>query len=149
MRSSTLRIPPCAIGRRAGPDGTPTAPSPPQGPPGFSLVELCVGILLLEVGVLVLAGTAGSIVRMTVVGGREGGSSLVAASRLEELRASACSAVTAAGGTVSGASTTGPYAERWTVTADGPMRAVEVAVSYEDGRGTHSTVYETAIGCAP
>jgi len=97
--------------------------------------------------VLALAATAGGIVRMTVLGGREGASSLVAASRLEELRASACSTAAGPAAVTGGADTTGPFAERWSLAADGPVRAVEVAVSYSDGRRTRSARYETAISC--
>jgi len=118
------------------------------GPPGFSLVDLTVGILVLEVGVLALAGTAGAVVRLTVQGGREGGASLVAASRLEELRVSACAA--GAGSPVaSGGAVAGPYEERWTVAADGSARVIQVAVSYLGGRGTRTALFETVVECAP
>ncbi len=46
--------------------------------PGFSLLELTIGLLLLDVGVLALAATAGGAVRMAAAGGREGGAALVA-----------------------------------------------------------------------
>jgi Tfp pilus assembly protein PilV len=124
-------------------------PRPARGRPGFSLVETTVGIVLLEVGVLALAAAAGGVVRMTVLAGREGGSSLVGAARLEELRSTACALPVGSTGVVTGTSTTGLYDEHWSLTADGPARAVQLAVSYADGRRTRTDLYETVIACAP
>jgi hypothetical protein len=133
----------------AGPAAAAVPRRTARGRPGFSLVELTIGIVLLEVGVLALAATAGGVVRLTVLGGREGSSSLVGAARLEELRATACGLPVGASGVASGASRSGLYDERWSVTADGSERAVQLAVSYEDGRRTRTDLYETAIACPP
>jgi hypothetical protein len=113
---------------------------------GFSLVELTVGVLLLEVGVLALVATAGGIVRMTLWGGREGGSALVAGARFEALRGSVCESDS---GAASGAAREGPYDERWTVAVEGTARAVRLDVSFGDGRRTRTVRFETVVECAP
>jgi Tfp pilus assembly protein PilV len=117
--------------------------------PGFSLLELTIGLLLLDVGVLALAATAGGIVRMTAAGGREGGAALVAAARLEALRVASCGAAAESPASATGADSTGPFAEAWSVTADGRTARADVAVSWADGRRTRTARYETLIGCPP
>jgi Tfp pilus assembly protein PilV len=112
---------------------------------GFTLIELTIGLLLLDVGVLALAATAAGVVRMTAAGGREGSAALVAAARLEELRVSSCGAPAG----VTGVDSTGPFVAGWSVTADGSTRAVHVAVSYADGRRTRTARYESLIACVP
>lgn len=120
----------------------------PKAIRGVSLVDLTVGILLLEVGVLALVATAGGVVRLTLLGGREGAASLVAASRLEELRATACATTAGPPGT-GGDARSGPFEERWTIISAGSGRTVQVLVSYADGQGTRAALYETAVECAP
>ena len=113
---------------------------------GFSLIELTIGILLLDVGVLALAATAGAIVRLTAAGGREGSAALVAAGRLEALRASACGPAPV---DLTGADSAGPFVERWSVASSGATRVVRVAVSYADGRGTRTARFESLVACVP
>lgn len=116
------------------------------GRAGFSLIELTIALLLLDVGVLALAATAAGVVRLTVAGGREGGAALRAAGRLEALRVSACGPAPAA---ASGADSAGAFVERWTVAADGPDRTARVVVSYSDGRRTRAGEYVSRFGCVP
>ncbi len=115
---------------------------------GFSLIELTISLLLLDVGVLALAATAGGIVRMTAAGGREGSAALVAAARLEELRVSACGPA-APPGSASGADSTGPFLARWTLGPAAPAREAQVVVSWADGRGTRTATFATRVACAP
>lgn len=110
---------------------------------GHSLIELTLGILLLDVGVLALTATAAGIVGMTASGAREGGSALVAAGRLERLQASACSDTVAA----QGAETAGPYDVRWTVGGDASLRTVLVLVTWRGRTGIRSVPYETVVAC--
>jgi Tfp pilus assembly protein PilV len=124
-----------------------TAGRAASGTAGFSLVELLLAVVLLEVGVLALAATASGVVRMTVLGGRSGGSAVVAASRFDALRATACALPAGAAETASDSTADGRFRERWSVARSGPARAARVVVSYADGPRQRSDVYETLIAC--
>jgi Tfp pilus assembly protein PilV len=119
------------------------------GRPGFSLLELTIGLLLLDVGVLAVAATAAGVVRMTAAGGREGGAALVAAARLEALRASSCGPAGDAPAGAEGTARTGPFVERWSVAPDGWVARADVTVSWADGRGPRAAGFETLIACSP
>lgn len=117
--------------------------------PGFSLLELTIGLLLLDVGVLALAATAGGAVRMAAAGGREGGAALVAAARLEALRAASCPPEAGLPSASAGTERTGPYVEVWSVAPDGRTAHADVTVSWADGRATRTTRFATLIACVP
>jgi hypothetical protein len=141
---------PRTAGSHSGAEVTPAAASASQaaeGPSGFSLVELLLAVVLLEAGVLALAATASGVVRMTVLGGRSGGSAIVAASRFDALRASACALPGGPAATVSDSAADSRFRERWSVALSGPARAAQVVVSYADGPHRRSDVYETVIAC--
>jgi prepilin-type N-terminal cleavage/methylation domain-containing protein len=109
---------------------------------GFSLVELIVAILILTVGILGLAATAGQVERMVGWGGRIGGSAMAASSELELLRGTPCSALGS-----SGTVTQGIYSLSWTVSASGQLRTFTVTVTYPNGTGTRSDVFQTERSC--
>lgn len=119
------------------------------GRPGFSLLELTIGLLLLDVGVLAVAATAAGVVRMTAAGGREGGAALVAAARLEALRASSCGPAAGPPASAEGTDRAGPFVEWWSVTPDGWTARAGVTVSWADGRATRAARFETLIACWP
>jgi hypothetical protein len=104
--------------------------------------------VLLEAGVLALAATASGVVRRTVMGGRAGGSAVLAASRFEALRATVCTLPPGVSATVSDSAADGRFRERWSVAGSGPARAAQVVVSYADGPHGRSDLYETVIACA-
>ena len=111
---------------------------------GFSLVEVIVAIVILAVGVLGLAASAGAIVRMYAEGGRVSGAAAVAESRFELLRAGTCTTM------ASGTATTGEFTERWVVSSPTTLlRLVSEQITYSYGRGTRSTTFVTQISCAP
>lgn len=83
----------------------------PRARRGFSLVELIVAMLLLSVGVLGLAGVSAYAMRQSNTAQQRNAATLVAESRMEELRSRACANIT------SGSATTNNLAETWTVTA--------------------------------
>jgi prepilin-type N-terminal cleavage/methylation domain-containing protein len=109
---------------------------------GFSLIELIVAILILTVGILGLAATAGQVTKMVAWGGRYGASSVVAAAELEQLRATPCASLAS-----SGTATKGIYSLSWTVTASGNLRTLTLTVTYPNGKTTRSDVYETYRSC--
>jgi prepilin-type N-terminal cleavage/methylation domain-containing protein len=131
----------------ATPPAPATAPRAASGASGFSLIELLLAVVLLGVGVLALATTASGVVRMTVLGGRLGGSAVVAASRFDMLRATVCALPAGEAETVSGSAADGRFRERWSVALSGPARAAQMVVTYADGPQQRSDVYETVIAC--
>ncbi len=109
---------------------------------GFSLIELIVAILILTVGILGLAATAGQVTKMVGWGGRYGGSAVVASAQLEQLRATPCASLAS-----SGSATKGIYSLSWTVATNGSLRTFTLTVTYPNGRSTRSDVYETYRSC--
>jgi prepilin-type N-terminal cleavage/methylation domain-containing protein len=118
-----------------------------NGASGFSLIELLLAVVLLGAGVLALAATASGVVRMTVLGGRSGGSAVVAASRFDALRATACALPAGQAGMVSDSAADGRFREHWSVAPSGSTRAARVVVAYADGPHQRSDLYETVIAC--
>ncbi len=108
---------------------------------GFSLIELVVSILILTVGILGLAATAGQVTKMVGWGGRYGASAVVAGGQLEQLRATPCASVT------SGSATKGIYQLSWTATTAANLMTLTLTVTYPNGRTTRSDVYETYRSC--
>jgi len=102
---------------------------------------LLVAVLVVTVGLLALAGTAGSVVRMAGQGRRRGGAGIAAASRLEVLRAAGCASL------AGGRDTAGAYLLEWTVASQGPLRTVQLVVTYADGRDVRSDRFEAAAWC--
>lgn len=109
---------------------------------GFSLIELIVAILILTVGILGLAATAGQVQRMVGWGGRFGGSAAIASAKLEELRATPCATLAS-----SGSGTQGIYALSWTVATSGTLRTFALTVTYPNGRSTRVDAYESQRSC--
>jgi prepilin-type N-terminal cleavage/methylation domain-containing protein len=78
---------------------------------GFTLIELMVTVFLLGVGLAGLIATSSAVSRMMGGSIRESTAAMVAASRFETLRGSACAAI------VAGTAVTRGITESWTVTA--------------------------------
>lgn len=113
---------------------------------GFSLIEVVVAMVILTVGVLGLAASAGAITRLSSEGVRSSGAASVAQSRLERLRSVTCAAL------ADGSATSGAYSEAWrvvTTTGVPNGRTITVVVTYPHGRGTRSSTYITELSCAP
>jgi Tfp pilus assembly protein PilV len=110
---------------------------------GWSLAELVVSMLVLTVGILALAGTAGQVTRLVGWGGRYGAAAVLAGAAIEQLRATPCASLAS-----SGSASAGIYSLSWTVTASGGLRAVAVTVTYPNGRTTRSDLFETLRSCA-
>ena len=116
---------------------------------GFSLIEVMIAIVILAVGILALAGTAGAVTKMIARGGRMGSSSVVAEDQLESLRFGICTSFPGnTTGTQTGTATNGRYSLSWTTTASAWARTVRLSVAYPNGRSTRTDVYETMISCA-
>ena len=122
------------------PDGT--AGRAVKARAGFTLVELMVAMMILAVGVLGLAATAGSVTRNMAGGKRNTIAANVAASRLERLRSARCSTLT------SGADTIRGIVSAWTVTPIPRGVAITETVTFRTPQGRlRVRVYNTTIPC--
>jgi type IV pilus modification protein PilV len=110
---------------------------------GFTIIEVIIAILLLSVGLLGLASTAGTVTRMIGQGQRYTEASSLASERFEIIRAQECDSMAA------GSATAGGYAVKWTVFAlnGGAGQEVNVEVESRTGTGTRVDTFSTAIAC--
>lgn len=90
---------------------------------GFTLVELMVALMVMTVGILGLASTAGIVTRMMSGAVRQTVAANVVQARMELLRNQPCATV------ASGSATTRGVSESWTVIPAGPnlIRIVDSA----------------------
>lgn len=112
---------------------------------GMSLVELIVGIVVLTIGMLGLAGVSTVVLRQMNGSANQTLATTLAQSRFEQLEGRRCTSI--AGGTA----TTRGVTETWTVSAVG-TRGMRVAdtVRFSGVRGTVSIVgLETVVSCTP
>jgi prepilin-type N-terminal cleavage/methylation domain-containing protein len=108
---------------------------------GFTLVELVVAILVITIGVIGLASTAGAVTRQMGGGRRMLVASSVARTRLEWLAAQNCTTL------ANGSATTRGVAESWTVTPGTRSVNVQLGVTYVTTRGNRTQSYSTWIPC--
>ena len=109
--------------------------------PAFSVVELLVAIVVLTIGVLALAATAGLVAGHVGDGGRLTGAAYAARTVLDSLATKPCTLVT------SGASSRGGVSLSWTVARDSASATVAVVVGSALRRGTARDAYHTLIPC--
>ena len=96
--------------------------------PGFTLAELLVAVVLVNVGLLALVGGSAALVRRHSAIRAQGIAVAVASSRLERLSVASCNAVPAASGTAMRAD---GISERWSIgSALNRTREVADSVSY-------------------
>jgi type IV pilus modification protein PilV len=121
---------------------------------GFTLIEVLVAITILSVGILALAGTAGTVNRLIAQGKRRTQSAQVAAQRFEILRrvanqtATRCTSASFANGTQSYASGyLKGVTETWTISTSGTMRTITEIVSRPTTRGTRADTLQTKVSC--
>jgi Tfp pilus assembly protein PilV len=113
---------------------------------GFTIVEVLTAVVVLTVGLLGLASTAGYVTRMTGQGNRYTIAATLAGRRLEMLRADGCS------GMAGGSSAMGRFTVSWTVTTlnTGSQRTakqVQVMVTSPTTDGTRSDSLTGTILC--
>ena len=108
----------------------------------FTLVELLVAIVVLTVGLLALAATAGLVASQVGDGGRLTGAAHVAHSLLDSLALHECVAV------VSGASRRQGSSATWDVARDSIAARVEMRVGTDLRRGTRDDTYRLVVPCA-
>jgi prepilin-type N-terminal cleavage/methylation domain-containing protein len=121
-----------------------------QARAGFTLVEVLVAVVVLGIGIVALAGSAGMVTRMIGRGQMGTRAAQLASQRFDLLRNAAyrtspkCThASFASGGPVTAQGVT----ETWVVTAGDPSIVTETVTYNTANGGTHSDVFTTRIGC--
>ena len=119
---------------------------------GFTIVEVLVAVVVLAIGIIAMAGTAGMVTRMIGRGKMSTRASQVATRKMEQLRLAAYSTsprCTAAGFASGGPEVTPEGVTRlWSVVGATKVRTVTVTVSFKTVRGgTHTDVLNTLIEC--
>ena len=111
---------------------------------GFSLVEIMVAIVLLSIGVIALASTAGAVLRLSEEGARATEAAAVAQTRFERMRATYCAQVVP--GTY--AATTGRIGEKYNVAVYN-LKSFVVwdTVTFTVRRGTKKRYFRSVVRC--
>ena len=123
---------------------TPAFPRPRPSPPGFSLAEVLVALMVITVGLLAIAGSTALTLRTTSDATRRLAAAELAASRVAQLTAAGCDR--AVGG--SAAAATFQLTERWIVGArTNGFMVVSDTVRWASARGTRSFSLASAIAC--
>jgi type IV pilus modification protein PilV len=114
-----------------------------NGARGLTIVEVLVAMLVLTVGLLALAASAGYATRVAGQAKRDAEVATLARSRLEILRAGGCPAM------AEGSTGAGPYALSWTVTAiqDGRARQIRLTVTSRAARGQRMDAFTETVLC--
>jgi Tfp pilus assembly protein PilV len=110
---------------------------------GFTIVEVLIAMLVLTVGLLGLASTAGYVTRMVGQGNRFTEAATLANREFEILRAGGCSAMT------NGSRTSGQFSVSWTVTSvsSGKANQIQVTVTSPTGSGTRTDTFTSTVLC--
>jgi type II secretory pathway pseudopilin PulG len=109
---------------------------------GFTLVELLVAVVLIEIGLLALVASGASLVRQTTTTRARLAAINAAGNRLQLLGASACIAVSGTNG--------GPadVIERWSATLQSNgTRELRDSVTFVAMGSTHVVVLRTRLTC--
>ena len=111
---------------------------------GFTIVELLVAMMVLSVGLLALASSAGHMTRQISSASLQTIAAQVAQSRFDSLASVSC-AVLPASGTVSGTSVTRGVTERWRVTDGDDVKFILDSITYHGRK--RALEYRSVIPC--
>ena len=119
-------------------------PCLPASPRGFTLVEVLVSLVLIEIGLLALAASSAVVIRETVFVRARVSAIEAARNRVESIAATSCAATS---GSVSAAN---GLREEW-LTRVGPPSAREIrdSVTITTQRLTRAVVFQTRTACTP
>ena len=110
---------------------------------GFTIIEVMVSMLILTVGLLAMASTAGLVTRMIGESKRFEAAAELAAQRIEIIIAE-----TPCPSLGSGSATSGPNTVAWTVTAFGRGEQIQVIVNWPLSAGnTRADTFHTVYSC--
>ena len=101
-----------------------------------------MAVTVLAVGVLAAAASAVPVARLIRWGGAASAAAAVAGAKVEEMRATGCTALADGAATLAGG-----YRLSWTVSRSGPLREVTVTVAFPTGTGSRSETYEALLAC--
>ena len=111
-------------------------------PPGCTVLEIVIALVILSIGILALIGTAATATRLVAQAGRYTHTAALATAQLEALRSQDCDAVT--GGTRSD----GNWTVAWSVTGgDAAARNVTVVVDEPAPDGVRRHVFAGVVPC--
>jgi len=109
--------------------------------PAFTIIELLVATVVLTVGVLALAATAGLVASQVGEGGQLTSTAHLARSILDSLTATPCASLTSS--SVARDRTT----LRWTVARDSAAARVDLSVGSALRRGARRDAYRALVPC--
>ena len=113
-----------------------------RGRDGFTVIEVIIAIVILSVGIIALASTAGLVTRMVAQGQRYSEAAQLANRRFELLRAESCTTLAA------GSTTSGQFTETWTIATVGTGgRRFTVVVVSPTGTGFHTDSFISTRFC--
>ena len=107
---------------------------------GFTIIELLVAIVILTVGLLALAGTAGLVASHVGDGGRLTSAAQAARSIIDSLATRDCATI------ASGTSTRG-VSVSWTASRDSSAVTIDVAVGSRLRHGSRRDAYQAIVPC--
>ena len=113
----------------------------PRARRGFTLVELLVALMVFSVGALAMVATSANVITLITGSKNRTAAAAVATSRLERMRAQACTAHT-----TDSANTNG-IKESWSVVKLALADDVTVRVTFVANRRTQTRIYRTFIAC--
>lgn len=109
---------------------------------GFTLAEVLLAIILIDVGLLALVGGSAVLVRRTNALRLRNAALRTATNRLQQLGAAPCAATTGVATSADG------VREEWTlVPVNGVMVDARDSVTFSDGATTHGIVLQTRLPC--
>ena len=109
--------------------------------PAFTVVELLVALVVLTIGLLALAGTAGVVAAHVGDGGRLSASAHVARSVIDSLATTPCEAITTGSTARTGA------AIEWAVQRDSISARVDLTVRSQLRRSGRSDAFQLVVPC--
>ena len=113
----------------------------PRARSGFTVVEVILAIIVLGIGVLGLAGTAGVVTNQMGGGGTRTVAAGVAQSVFDSLNARPCTSIT------SGSAVMNRVNVAWTVADSGETRWIRQTLTFRTRRGMKTYSYSSMIWC--
>ena len=109
---------------------------------GFTIIELLVAIVILTIGMLALAGTAGLVASHVGDGGQLTSAAHTARTIIDSLATDDCTRLT------SGSARRGRITVAWTVARDSVAATIDVATGSPLRRSQRRDAYRVVVPCA-